>query len=77
MVTARAGTVEPYATVYLRNFCANNPAGAPVGSTTRVRNGGHFVAVTQAQVQLGIDCAVHVQLPITVKRGTGTRRRST
>jgi Cellulase (glycosyl hydrolase family 5) len=68
-ITARVGTVGPYATVYLRDFCANNPAGAIVGSTTRVLNGGHLVGVTQAQLELGLDCAVRVQLPITVKRG--------
>ena len=68
-ITARIGTVRPYATVYLRDFCANNPVGAIVGSTTRVLNGGHLVGVTQAQLELGLDCAVRVQLPITVKRG--------
>jgi Cellulase (glycosyl hydrolase family 5) len=68
-ISARAGTVGPWATVYLRDFCANNPTGAAVGSTTRVRNGGHLVGVTQAQLELGLDCAVRVQLPITVKLG--------
>jgi hypothetical protein len=69
-LTARAGTVGPYATVYLRDFCANNGPGAAVGSTTRVRANGQLVGVTQAQLLLGLDCAIRIQLPVTVKRGT-------
>jgi Cellulase (glycosyl hydrolase family 5) len=69
-ITARAGTVGPYATVLLRDFCANNAPGAAVGSTTRVRVAGSLVGVTQAQVPLGLDCAIQVQLPVTVRRGT-------
>jgi hypothetical protein len=68
-VTARRGTVGPILTVYIRDFCANNPTGAAVGTTTRVRVAGNLVAVTQAQLQLGIDCTVRVTLPITVFRG--------
>jgi hypothetical protein len=68
-ITARAGTVGPYATVFLREFCANNSPGAAVGSTTRVRVAGALVGVTQAQLALGMDCAIQVQLPVTVKRG--------
>ena len=44
--------------------------GAAVGSTTRVRVAGNLVGVTQAQVLLGLDCAIQVQLPVTVRRGT-------
>lgn len=69
-ITARGGTAGPYATVYLRDFCANNPPGAAVGTTTRVRVLGQLVGVTQAQLALGLDCAIQVQLPVTVKRGT-------
>jgi len=68
-VTAKGGTVDPIVTVYLRDFCANNPDGAPVGTTTRVFVSGTLVQVTQAQLALGIDCTVHVQLPISVVRG--------
>ena len=69
-VTARGGTVGPIVTVYVRDFCANNPVGAAVGTTTRVFRAGTLVGVTQAQLPLGIDCTVHVQLPVTVARGT-------
>jgi Cellulase (glycosyl hydrolase family 5) len=69
-VTARGGTVGPLATVYLRAFCANNPVGTPIGTTTRVRVSGSLVGVTQAQIPLGDDCTVPVRLPITVRRGT-------
>jgi hypothetical protein len=69
-ITARGGTVGPYATVFLRDFCANNAPGAAVGSTTRVRVRGQLVGVTQAQLAFGLDCAIQVQLPIAVRRGT-------
>ena len=67
-VTARAGT-NPLVTIYIRDFCANNPAGAVVGTTTRVRLAGRLVGIRQAQLPLGVDCTVHVRLPVTVKRG--------
>jgi len=68
-VGVRAGTVGPIVTAYVREFCHNNPLGAAVGTTTRVYSGGKLVAVTQAQLALGDDCTVGVQLPITVARG--------
>ena len=66
-VTARGGSV-PTLTVYVRDFCANNPAGAAVGTTTRVRLAGRLIGVTQAQLPLELDCTVHVRLPVTIKR---------
>src|SRR2546426_4657167 len=68
-VGIRAGTVNPFVTAYVREFCHNNPVGAAVGSTTRVYSSGRLVGVTQAQLSLGADCTVGVQLPITVARG--------
>ena len=68
-VGVRAGTVNPFVTAYVREFCHNNPVGAAVGTTTRVYSGGRLVGVTQAQLSLGIDCTVGVQLPISVVRG--------
>ena len=68
-VTARGGTVGPFVSAHVREFCANNPPGARVGTTTRVRVAGALVGVTQAELRLGTDCAVQVQLPITVARG--------
>ncbi|MEP6892258.1 MAG: cellulase family glycosylhydrolase [Gaiellaceae bacterium] len=67
-VAARGGTT-PVVTVYIRDFCANNPAGAAVGTTTRVRLAGRLVGIRQAQLSLGIDCTVRVRLPVTVVRG--------
>ena len=67
-VTARGGTT-PVVTVYIRDFCANNPAGAAVGTTTRVRLAGQLVGVRQARLPLGLDCTVHVRLPVVVQRG--------
>jgi len=65
-VTAPAGTVRPLVTVYLRNFCNNNATGAAVGTTTRVYRLGELIGVTQAQLPLGIDCTVRVELPVRV-----------
>jgi hypothetical protein len=67
-VTARGGTA-PVLTVYVRDFCANNPVGARVGTTTRVRLAGRLVGVDQAELPLRTDCTVRVRLPTTVRRG--------
>ena len=65
-VAVPGGTPGPVVTVYVREFCNNNPVGAAVGTTTRVFKGGRLVGVTQARLSLGLDCTVHVQLPVTV-----------
>jgi hypothetical protein len=67
-VAALAGTVDPPVTVYVRDFCSNNAAGAAVGSTTRVFRAGKLVGVTQAQLPLALDCTVRVPLPVRVAR---------
>ncbi len=67
-VTVRGGTVGPSLTVFVRDFCANNPVGAAVGTTTRVRTGGRLVGVTQARLALGLDCTIRVRIPVTVRR---------
>ena len=67
-VTARSGAL-PTITVYVRDFCANNPVGAAVGTTTRVRLKGRLVGITQAQLPLRLDCTVRVRLPVAVRRG--------
>ena len=54
----------------MREFCNNNPIGAAVGTTTRVYKAGKLVGVTQARLSLGLDCTVHVQLPVTVSGKT-------
>ncbi len=65
-VLVPGGTIGPVVTVYVRDFCANNPPLAPVGTTTRVYRGAKLVGVTQAQVSLDLDCTVRVELPVTV-----------
>jgi hypothetical protein len=69
-VSTPAGKVGPVATVYVREFCKNNPISAAVGTTTRVYKGGKLVGVTQARLSLGLDCTVRVQLPVTVASKT-------
>jgi hypothetical protein len=64
----KGGTKRPAVTVYIREFCANNPAGTAVGTTSRVRMGGKLVGVGQAQLGLAIDCTVKLRLPVTVAK---------
>ena len=67
-VTARGGTVGPYASASCASSAPTIRRARAVGSTTRVRVAGTLVGVTQAELRLGTDCAVQVQLPITVAR---------
>ncbi len=69
-LTVKGGTKNPAVTVYLRAFCANNPVGAKIGLTSRASLGGKLVAVSQAQLALGIDCTVAYRATgLTVAKG--------
>ena len=57
-MTVRGGTKNPKITVYLREYCANNPAGATVGFTIRSYLKTKLVQVSQGAAPLGIDCTV-------------------
>ena len=57
-VTVKGGTRNPAVTVYLREYCANNPTGATVGYTIRSYLGSKLVQVSQGASPLGIDCTV-------------------
>ena len=57
-MTVRGGTKNPKITVYLREYCANNPAGATVGYTIRSYLKSKLVAVSQGAAPLGLDCTV-------------------
>jgi hypothetical protein len=72
-VSVPPGTVAPVVTVYVRDFCNNNPVGATVGTTTRVYTAGKLVGVTQARLTLRTDCTVAVALPLTAARRTTYR----
>jgi Glycosyl hydrolase catalytic core len=65
-VTVKGGTRNPKLTVFLREYCANNPVGATVGFTVRSFLAGKLVQVAQGASPLRIDCTV----PVTV---TGLR----
>jgi hypothetical protein len=70
-VTVKGGTRNPLVTVYLREFCANNPIGARVGVTVRTSMGGALQQVGQSAHALGMDCTVPVRLTgLTVAKGT-------
>ena len=57
-MTVRGGTKNPKITVYLREYCANNPVGATVGYTIRSYLKTKLVAVSQGAAPLGLDCTV-------------------
>jgi hypothetical protein len=59
-LTVKGGTRNPLVTVYLREYCANNPTGATVGYTVRGYQGTKLVSVDQGASRLGIDCTVKV-----------------
>jgi hypothetical protein len=61
-VTVRGGSRNPKITVYLREYCANNPVGTTVGYTVRAYLGRRLVTVRQGTAGLGIDCTIPVQV---------------
>jgi len=69
-IVVRRGVRNPALTVYLRSFCATNPAGAAVGLSSRTTLGGKLVAYSQPQLPLGIDCSVSYRVTgLTVAKG--------
>ena len=73
-VTVKGGTRNPILTVYLREYCANNPTGTTVGFTTRSYLGSKLVQVDQGASGLGVDCTVPVQIVgLTVAKGKSYR----
>jgi hypothetical protein len=69
LVRVKGGAKNPSLTVYLREYCANNPVGATVGATTRVLLAGKVVGVVQSAAPLGRECTISVKAPITVAKG--------
>jgi hypothetical protein len=59
-MTVKGGTRSPTVTVYLREYCANNPVGATVGYTVRSYRGARLTTVRQGAAPLGIDCTIPV-----------------
>jgi hypothetical protein len=69
LARVKGGSKRPRLTVYLREFCANNPVGATVGTTIRVSNGAGIVAAAQQAAPLATDCTVSVRAPVTIAKG--------
>jgi hypothetical protein len=73
-VTVKGGTRNPNLTVYLREYCANNPTGTTVGYTVRAFQGSRLVTVRQGTAPLGIDCTIPVRVTgLTVAKGRSYR----
>jgi hypothetical protein len=60
--TVRGGTKNPKLTVYLREYCANNPVGTIVGYTLRSYQGSKLMTVRQGTARLGLDCTIPVRV---------------
>lgn len=70
VITVKGGTRNPLVTANVREFCANNAAGSPVGVNFRALVGGRLVATGQAEPRLGADCTVAFPIAgLTVARG--------
>ena len=66
----KGGTKNPTLTVYLREFCANNPIGTQVGANVRTLLGGKTVQTATPTAPLAIDCTIPVRLTgLTVAKG--------
>ncbi|HET8743404.1 MAG TPA: cellulase family glycosylhydrolase, partial [Gaiella sp.] len=61
-LTVKGGTKNPLVTVYLREYCANNPTGTTVGYTVRGYQRSTLLSVGQGASPLGIDCTVRVRV---------------
>jgi hypothetical protein len=61
-ISVKAGVANPAVTLYLRQFCFNNPIGAMVGTTSRTSQRGRLVQVSQSATPLALDCTVTVRL---------------
>ena len=61
-LTVRGGSRNPTVTVFLREYCANNPTGTTVGYTVRAFQGRKLVTVRQGTAPLGIDCTIPVRV---------------
>ena len=61
-LTVKGGTRNPTVTVYLREYCSNNPVGATVGYTVRGYQGSRLMTVKQGAAPLGVDCTIPVRV---------------
>jgi hypothetical protein len=69
-LTVKGGSRNPEVKLYLRDLCANNPAGATVGTIARTFLAGKLAFVRQAAYTLGTDCTVSMHLTgLRVKKG--------
>jgi hypothetical protein len=61
METVKGGTRNPFVTVFLREYCANNPVGTTVGYTIRGFQGSKLLSVAQSTAPLRLDCTIRVR----------------
>jgi hypothetical protein len=70
MVRVRAGAGRASVKVIVRDFCANVPPGAAIGTNYRVRQGVRSLSSGQPQLRLAVDCSVRVPLRFpAIRRG--------
>jgi hypothetical protein len=61
MESVKGGTRNPLVTVFLREYCANNPVGTTVGYTVRGFQGSKLLSVAQGTAPLAIDCTIRIR----------------
>jgi hypothetical protein len=60
--TFRRGTVTPLVKLFVRRYCANDPAGTLIGMTWRAYQGGRLISVGQQSSPLLRDCTITARL---------------
>ncbi len=60
--SVRRGTKTPLMKLHTRRYCANDPAGTPIGMTWRVYRAGKLIGVGQQSSPLRRDCTVEARL---------------
>jgi len=62
IVTVRRGSLTPVVRLYVRRYCANDPAGTPIGMTWRIFERGRLHAVGQQSATLLRDCTIATRI---------------
>jgi hypothetical protein len=58
----RRGTLTPLVKLFARRYCANDPAGTPIGMTWRIFRAGRLISVGQQSSPLLRDCTIAARL---------------
>jgi hypothetical protein len=65
----KGGTPTPLVNLFARRFCANDPAGTPIGMTWRAYLRGRLIKVDQQTAPLKRNCTIDARLGFRVAKG--------